>query len=334
MPSPLFRDAALRNLASPEQLDQAIRITRPRAWIVLLILCLVLAAVFLWSFFGSLPSTISGQGILIREGGTYNIVALGGGVLAEFNDLQSGQAIHKGQMLGRIAQPLLTIQRDAARTELRQLETERASVLAETRERSDQRVRQIDAQISSARDRLDELSAQLELNDTVVSPYDGVVVEILTNKGDVVAANQALLSVETAHHSLEALIYVPPRSEAAAIRPGMTVQLSPATAHKERYGYLVGKVRSVSKYPATERGMLAVVDNPGLVRDLSRDGPPVAVTVDLIPDATTRSRYQWSSRAASQINLNSGTLASATFTIEVQKPIDLVIPLLKRAGGL
>ncbi|MGV2290477.1 NHLP bacteriocin system secretion protein [Trinickia sp. YCB016] len=332
MPSPLFRDAALQNLASPEQLDQAIRITRPRAWIVLLILGLVLAAVLLWSVFGSLPSTISGQGILIREGGTYNIVATGGGVLTEFGGFQGGQAIHKGQVLGGIAQPLLTLQRDAARKELQQLDQKRAGITA--RGPIDPLTRQIDAQVLSARHRLDELSAQLALNDKVVSPYDGVVVEVLANQGDVVAANQPLLSVEAAQHSLEALIYVPPRSEAAAIRPGMTVQLSPATARKERYGYLVGKVRSVSKYPATDRGMLAVVDNPGLVRELSRDGPPVAVTVDLIPDATTRSGYRWSSRAASQLDLNSGTLASATVTLEVQKPISLVIPLLKQAGGL
>ncbi|RDU95491.1 NHLP bacteriocin system secretion protein [Trinickia dinghuensis] len=332
MPSPLFRDAALQNLASPEQLDQVIRITRPRAWIALLILGLVLVAVFSWSLLGSLPSTIQGQGLLIRQGGTYNIVATGGGVLTAFDGLQPGQAVHKGQVLAGIAQPLLTHQRDAARTELRQLEMERDGM--EKRQPSDPLIPEFDARILSARHRLDDVTAQLSLNDKVVSPYDGVVVEVLANQGDVVAANQPLLSVEGAQRSLEALIYVPPRSEAAAIRPGMAVQLSPATARKERYGYLAGKVRSVSKYPSTERGMLAVVDNPGLVRQLSSDGPPVAVTVDLIPDATTRSGYRWSSRAASELDLNSGTLASASVTVEVQKPISLVIPLLKRAGGL
>jgi multidrug efflux pump subunit AcrA (membrane-fusion protein) len=332
MPSPLFRDAALQNLASPEQLDQAIRITRPRAWIVLLILCVVLAAVLLWGLFGSLPSTIGGQGIIIREGGTYNVVALGGGALTEFDGFKVGQIIHKGQVLGSIAQPLLTAQRDAAAMELKQLDKARAGIAAGRP--ADPRTRQVDAQILNTHMRLDELSAQLALSDKVVSPYDGEVVEVLANQGEVVAPNQALLSVEAAHHALEALIYVPPRSEAAAIRPGMTVQLSPATAHKERYGYLVGKVRSVSKYPSTDRGMLAVVDNPGLVRELSRDGPPVAVTVDLMPDAATKSGYRWSSSAARQLDLTSGTLASATITIEVQKPISLVIPLLKQVGGL
>lgn len=404
MSKSLFRETALQNLSSPEQLDQVVRITRGRAWIVLLILALVIAATLVWSIAGSLPSTISGQGMIIRRGGTYSIFSAAGGVITEFDDLNDGQIVHKGQVIGRVAQPLLAIQRTAARTELLQLMTEQASITAEIgverlartrsliqqadgqralirsreqllkqmrqdsahrqelgekvirvenelvaardtlqdldlqtvamRGRFDERARQISSQILTAQHKLDALSAQLELEEKLVSPYDGLVIEVLAGKGDTIAPNQAVLSVESAQRMLEAIIYIPPRSEAAAIRPGMAVQLSPTTARKERYGYLVGKVRSVSKYPSTERGMLAVIDNPGLVRELARDGPPVAVTVDLTPDAATRSGYQWSSAAARELDLRSGTLASGVFTIETQRPISLLIPLLKQTGGL
>lgn len=416
MSKSLFRETALQNLSSPEQLDQVVRITRGRAWIVLLILGLVIAATLVWSIVGSLPSTVSGQGLIIRRGGTYSIFSAAGGIITEFNDVKDGQIVHKGQVIGRVAQPLLVIQRDAARTELLQLRTEQASISAEIgterlartrslmqqaegqralirsreqllkqlredgahrqeagekvtrqhqeetqqqamrvenelvaarnalqdldlqtvamRGRFDERARQISSQILTAQHKLDALSAQLELGEKLVSPYDGLVIEVLASKGDTIAPNQAVLSVESAQRTLEAIIYIPPRSEAAAIRPGMAVQLSPTTARKERYGYLVGKVRSVSQYPSTERGMLAVVDNLGLVRELARDGPPVAVTVDLTPDATTRSGYQWSSAAARELDLRSGTLASGVFTIETQRPISLLIPLLKQTGGL
>lgn len=418
MSNPLFRESALQNLSSPEQLDQLIRITRPRAWIVLTALGFVLGVTLLWSVFGSLPSSISGQGIVIGRGGTYNIVSLGSGVVTEFDHFETGQKIRKGQVLGHVAQPLLALQRDAARSELRRLEKEQASILAEialeqpaqgrsarqqaeiqratirsreallaslkvklaqqqelladgliTRQRFEEtrqtifaaeneigsagnalqaieiqnithqgryeeRSRQINAALLVAHNRLEDLSAQHELASRLVSPHDGVVVEVLVARGDTVMANHPVLSVEQADGALEALIYMPPLSEAKLIRPGMSVQLSPTTARKERYGYLVGKVTSISKYPSTEQGMLAVFNNPGLVRELSRLGPPVAVSVELVPDATTRSGYQWSSRAGSQMELNSGTLAAATFTIEVQKPISLVIPLLKQTVGL
>ncbi len=418
MANPLFRETALQNLSSPEQLDQLIKITRPRAWLVLATLGFLLAATVLWSVFGSLPSTLTGQGIIVRQGGTYNIVALGGGVIIDFEDFKTGQLIHKGQVLGRVTQPLLELQRDAMRSEVQRLEREQASMsteiaieqparsrsarqqadiqraairsreqlLASLKERLahqselladglithqrfeesrqaifsaendistagnalqalsiqaltdqngfEERTRQMNAALISARNRLTDLSAQLELSSKVVSTHDGLVVEVLVSKGDIVTVNQPILSVEEPARSLEALIYMPPQSEAKRILPGMVVQLSPVTARKERFGYLVGTVTSVSKYPSTEQGMQAVFNNPGLVRELAKQGPPIAVSVALIPDSGTKSGYRWSSSAASQLDLSSGTLAAATFTIEVQKPISLVIPLFKQTVGL
>ena len=418
MANPLFRETALQNLSSPEQLDQLIKITRPRAWLVLATLGFVLGVTLLWSVFGSLPSTLSGQGIIVRQGGTYNIVALGSGVIIDFEDFKTGQTIRKGQVLGRVTQPLLALQRDAAQDEVQRLEKIQASISSEmalekparsraarqqadiqraairsreqllaslkeklahqgelladgliTRQRFedsrqaifaaendigtagnalqaldiqaltdqsafDERTRQINAALTSARSRLADLTAQLELASNVVSTHDGLVVEVLVSKGDIVTVNQPVLSVEEPVRSLEALIYMPPQSEAKRILPGMTVQLSPVTARKERYGYLVGKVTSVSKYPSSEQGMQAVFNNPGLVRELTKQGPPIAVAVALIPDSGTQSGYRWSSSAASQLELSSGTLAAASFTIEVQKPISLVIPLFKQTVGL
>lgn len=418
MANPLFRETALQNLSSPEQLDQLIKITRPRAWLVLATLGFVLAATLLWSVFGSLPSTLSGQGIIVRQGGTYNIVALGGGVITDFEDFKTGQLIRKGQVLGHVTQPLLELQRDTARSEVQRLEKEQASISSEialerpARSRSarqqadiqraairsrehllaslkeklthqaalladglitnqryeesrqaifsaendistagnalqavdiqaltdqsnfDERTRQTNTALTSARARLADLSAQLELASKVISTHDGLVVEMLVSKGDIVTVNQPVLSVEEPVRLLEALIYMPPQSEAERIRPGMMVQLSPVTAVKQRYGYLVGKVTSVSKYPSSEQGMLAVFNNPGLVRELTKQGPPIAVAVALIPDSGTKSGYRWSSSAARQLELSSGTLAAASFTIEVQKPISLVIPLFKQTVGL
>jgi len=320
MANPLFRESALQNLSSPEQLDQLIKITPPRAWLVLTTLGFVLCAGVLWSVLGSLPSTLAGQGIIIREGGTYNIVASGNGVLTDFARFKPGQLVRKGQVLAHISQPLLELQRDGARAEVRRL------ALAPTTRASDA--------LLSARARLAELSAQLDLAGSVVSTHNGVVVELLASEGDVVAINQPVLSVEQPVRALLAMIYLPPQSQAERIRPGMTVQLSPSTAPKERYGYLLGKVISVSKYPSTEQGMMNVFNNQGLVRDLSRQGAPIAVQVALLADKNTQSGYRWSSGAASELPLASGTLTGASFTLEVQRPISLMIPLFRQTAGL
>lgn len=418
MANPLFRETALQNLSSPEQLEQLMKVTRPRAWLVLATLGFVLAATLLWSIFGSLPSTVSGQGIIIRQGGTFNIVARGGGVIADLEDFKVGQPVRKGQVVGHVSQPQLALQRETAISEVQRLENEQVSIALEigveqsartrstrqqaeiqrasirsrelslaslreklaqqtdlladgliTRQRLedtrqsifsadndistarnalqaldvqsitqqsgfDERVRQTHAALVSAKSRLADLTAQFDLASKLVSTHDGVVLEVLVGRGDTVAVNQPVLWVEQPIRSLQAMIYMPPQSAAERIRPGMVVQISPATAPKERYGYLVGRVNSVSKYPSTEQGMLTVFNNPGLVRDLTRQGAPIAVSVALVPDTSTRSGYRWSSSAASQLELGSGTLADASFTIEVKNPISLVIPMLKQTVGL
>ena len=70
-----FRANALSRLSSPEQLDAAVRVTRPRAWIALTAIGLVLVAFIAWSLFGTVQSTFPASGILLSPFGTSNTVA-------------------------------------------------------------------------------------------------------------------------------------------------------------------------------------------------------------------------------------------------------------------
>ena len=121
MKQELFRKAALENLSMPERLDAGMQITRPRAWIALATILLLLLAAVAWSIAGSLPASVEGQGIIIREGGTFNIVSFGTGVITEMADLKLGEPVRRGQMLGRVAQPEMQQQIDAQRIALQQL---------------------------------------------------------------------------------------------------------------------------------------------------------------------------------------------------------------------
>lgn len=417
MPNPLFRESALQTLSSPEQLDQLIKITQPRSWIVLATLGCILGVTVLWSIFGSLPTTIKGPGVIIRTGGTSNIVALGNGVVTEFGNFKTGDVIHKGDIIGRVNQPQLAQQIEAAKTELDRLEKVNANILIEIGEKKpaesssikqqeaiqhaiisakkemlrssqivsknyetllqeglitsrdyeqtrqdvfstqneistahnalqslviqdisnngtyEEKTRQSNANLLQARNHLEDLHNQYVIASNLASPLDGIVVEKMIMLGDTVTANQPVLSYESGIYHLQAMIYLPPASNAKRIRPGMDVQISLATAQKERYGYLLGKVAAISKYPSTERGMKSLIENPGIIQEMSKSGPPFAVEVDLMPDTTTRSGYRWSSQAGAQINITSGIFCQGSFTVEQQKPISLIIPLLKKAVG-
>jgi multidrug efflux pump subunit AcrA (membrane-fusion protein) len=92
----MFRREALEKLSSPEQLDQLLRVTSPRGWLALLGLTLLIGAVVVWSVIGSIPSTIKGQGILLRGEGVQLIEAPSPGRVSKIL-VRSGDSIRANQ---------------------------------------------------------------------------------------------------------------------------------------------------------------------------------------------------------------------------------------------
>lgn len=62
----LFRQKALEHLSSPDQLDQAVQIIHPRAWIPLFALGGLVMVGGIWSVVGQLPIKVTGQGVLVN----------------------------------------------------------------------------------------------------------------------------------------------------------------------------------------------------------------------------------------------------------------------------
>lgn len=96
----IFRESALERLSSPEQLDQLMTITSPRGWLSLAAVAVVLMAAIVWGVFGRVATTTTGQGIIIRAGGSFSVPALDGGQLDEVlvkrgDELKSGQVVAK-----------------------------------------------------------------------------------------------------------------------------------------------------------------------------------------------------------------------------------------------
>lgn len=323
MANDLFRKSALETLTSPEQLNQLVRVTRPRSWIALGGLFGLLAALLVWGFLGSLPTRVSGRGVIIHDGGTFEVVAPSGGVVTGLDAFHIGDPIIKGQVLGHIAHPALQQQIIAARAYV-------DGLLAEAPDAAGRG----DVRLARAQDRLHQLELADVLESSLVSERDGVVVEMLVMNGDTVKESQPILSVESGHTTLHATIYLPPGSKAKLLRPGMEARVSPVTSHSEQHGYLIGKVQAVSKYPATESGMMALLNNAALVRELSPQGPPIAVTVAFEPDPRTRSGFRWSSSAGAALELSSGTLCAGTFILESRRPIGFVFPMLRDSSRI
>lgn len=412
----LFRKAALDRLSSPEELDQLMQVTNPRAWLALFALGLVLFAGILWSIFGEIPTRISGKGILIRTGGVFDVVSLGVGRLIEI-DVTAGDIVRQNQVIARIAQPELLDQVNRAKAELNELLVQHQvlsgfvhkdtgfqnDVLAGQRATNEQKIagsksriewfkKRIAAEeklfaegvitekqllqtkddyslmiseITEAKNRLREIAAselamrnknqqqlstsdlriadqkrklqllenQLDHVSSVLSPYEGRILEVKKDVGNLVNVGTSIVSLEMSEGKLQALLYLP-AAEGKKVHNDMEALISPTTVRREEYGLILGKVKSVSSFPATQQGMMRMLANETLVQSLAKSGAPLEVYADLLTEPSTESGYRWSSRKGPPVKIYSGTLCDGMVTVQKQRPINLLIPYIRETLGI
>ncbi len=195
---------------------------------------------------------------------------------------------------------------------------------------------QLETRQTSIRDldlELRELNARLTENVSVVSPFSGRVLEILTDRGDVVSPGSSILSVEVVSEDLMAVLFVP-ASSGKRVQLGMTVRVSPSTVKREEYGSMLGKVTWVAEFPSTSRGMTRLLGNEALVNKLMSAGPPIQVNVALTRDPSTPTGYRWSSSRGPSLKISSGTLAQGNVVVKDNRPIGLLIPTIREKLGV
>ena len=120
MAKSIFRKVSLERLSSPEQLDQLIQVTTPRGWLALSALGGLLVCAIAWGILGSIPTKVRGQGILMQTGGVFDILAETAGSIQDVY-FAPGDAVQKGQIVARIAQPEYLEKINNARASLQDL---------------------------------------------------------------------------------------------------------------------------------------------------------------------------------------------------------------------
>ncbi|NCC81866.1 MAG: NHLP bacteriocin system secretion protein, partial [Clostridia bacterium] len=113
MSKKIFREKPLQNLSSVDQLDQLIKVTSARGWLALAGIGVILISVLVWAFFGTLTSKVSGSGILLNNGGVYNVVHNTSGQVLDIR-YKSGDIIEKGSVIARIELPDSVIERGSS----------------------------------------------------------------------------------------------------------------------------------------------------------------------------------------------------------------------------
>ena len=96
----LYRKSALERISSPEQLDKALKVTSPMSWLALVALTVIVAVTLVWSIFGTIPVTVTTNGIIT------NPVSTNAVYMAESGKVDS-VLVHEGSHV-HLGDPVLT----------------------------------------------------------------------------------------------------------------------------------------------------------------------------------------------------------------------------------
>ena len=122
--SSIFREESLRELSSPERLDQLLRVVRPQSWLTLSVILGGLLAALAWGFFGRIPATATGPAILIHPKQVVSFQSPGTGRISEIS-VRVGQRVERGEVLARLDLPTLRQNLEQERSKLELFESHR-----------------------------------------------------------------------------------------------------------------------------------------------------------------------------------------------------------------
>lgn len=220
----------------------------------------------------------------------------------------------------------------SARNELKGLEVKKVD---DEKNRSKE-IFAIDNQLLDLYDNMNTQLKKYEDSSKIISPYSGKVVQLVATLGKTIGPGETIATLEMTGKNIkdiEVVTYVPLR-EGKLVRPGMDIRISPTIVKKEEYGFILGKVTQVSEYPVTSARMKEFLANEQLVSTISEGGTMIEVRADLIHDGSTVSGFRWSTEKGPPMKIKSGTFCETLVTYKTERPISLVIPILRKWTGI
>ena len=219
------------------------------------------------------------------------------------------------------------------KAQLQELQSKKANIAQQDWETSNNRTKEI----QETEREIAHLNEQISDNSEIISQHDGKILDITTNLGQVVQAGSRIanIDIDNPEDKMVGITYFPVE-DGKKIQSDMTIQITPQTIKRERFGGIVGNVNQISSFPITKEAAAKVVGNPEVVEGLISPNQPglMQVSASLNIDKDTFSGYQWSSSAGPNLKISPGTTTIARVKVDERSPISYVIPLLRSVSGI
>ena len=80
------------------------------------------------------------------------------------------------------------------------------------------------------------------------------------------------------------------------VKEGMEVRIDPTNVERQRFGALLGKVKTVSVFPVTSESLINIIGYKEVVASLLRQGGTMLIEAELEIDENSQSGYKWTSK--------------------------------------
>jgi len=175
---------------------------------------------------------------------------------------------------------------------------------------------------------------ELRTKGIIKAKHSGRVLEITSSAGQIVTAGQRLgaIEIEDTDAKLAAVAYFTV-ADGKRIRVDMPMRITPTTVQRERYGSIIGKVKSVSSFPVTTDAITNVIGNAEIAREFTADGSKIEVFSVIEIEPNTFSGFRWTSSSGPDMQVTAGTTTIVRATVESRRPISYAIPILRTWSG-
>jgi hypothetical protein len=324
--SKIFRNASMDKISSPEKLDTMVKLTSARTWFLIVFFLLITLSLVIWGFFGTIPKTVSGRGVIINGGGTYNIQSTSNGVITDIS-VENGDIVNKGDVIGRTYDKNVFNELKQVNEKITLIDEQIKGANAGNNVVLEQ---QLNISLSDLNIEAEGLKDKL-MDNKILAPTNGEIIEVLINKNDFVQIGQSVCSIlETSKLTLEdTVVAFIPVAEGQIIRPGMKMNVYITVFNKQEYGHMEAVVIEVSDYVVSRNAIEKRLGSDELTDIFSSMGALVEIKANLKVDKDTKSGYYWSSIKGKEVDLPRNAICEISVTIEENRPIDFLNNLLK-----
>ena len=219
------------------------------------------------------------------------------------------------------------------KAQLRELDSQKAQSTQQDSESSTNRTKEI----QEVEREISQLQEQLQNQGQIISQHTGRVLETTVNPGQVIEAGTRIANIDIKNLSgkLVGITYFSVE-DGKKIQPDMTIQITPQTVKRERFGGIVGDITKVSAFPISKEAAAKVIGNVQVVEGLVSDKQQGVMQVVATPyeDSDTFSGYKWSSSSGPNLKVSSGTTTSVRVKVEERAPVTFILPILRSISGI